>query len=215
MNPYPISVNLEGRVCLVVGGGKVAERKIKSLLAHGALVRLIAPEATETLQALGASGKIDWRREKYAAGGTSTLAGVFLVMACTDNRMVNAEVTRSALAHNLLVLCADDPNAGNFVSPAQVTRGDLVLTVSTSGGSPTLSAVLRERLETEFGPEWRELVALIGRQREAIKAITGEAERKAAVRRVLDDAEVHALLLGGKSLEAEARIQTCLFLSSE
>ena len=215
MNLYPIGVNLQGRVCLVVGGGKVAERKIKSLLTHGALVRLVSPDAADALQALAEEGRIEWRRERYAAGGTSALAGVFLVMACTDNRMVNAEVTRNAEAQSLLVLCADDPDAGNFVSPAQVTRGDLVLTVSTSGGSPTLSAVLRERLEEEFGPEWGELVALIGRRREAIKAIRDEAGRKAAVRRVLDDAEVHALLLGGKSLEAEARIQTCLFLSSE
>ena len=215
MSLYPISVDLKGRVCLVVGGGKVAERKIKSLWAHGALVRLISPDATKALQALAADGEIDWQREEYAAGGTDALDGVFLVMACTDNREVNAEVARNAQAQQLLVLCADDPDAGNFVSPAQTTRGDLVLTVSTGGNSPTLAAVLRERLETEFGPELGEMVALIGQQREAIKAIAGEAERKAAVRRALDDDKVHALLLNGQIWEAEARIRQCLFLSSE
>lgn len=212
---YPISVNLRGRVCLIVGGGKVAERKIKSLLTHGAQVRLISPEATDTLQTLAEDGRIDWRREAYTAGGTGALDDVFLTMACTDNRTVNAQVTRDAQARQRLVLCADDPDAGNFVSLAQITRGDLSVTVSTGGGSPTLAAVLRERLEAEFGPEWSELAALISRQRDQLKAIANEAERKAAVRRVLDDEEVHALLLDGRHLEAEAQIRKCLFLSSE
>jgi precorrin-2 dehydrogenase/sirohydrochlorin ferrochelatase len=215
MSLYPISVNLEGCLCLVVGGGKVAERKIKSLLKHGAAVRLVSPEATEALQTLAANGKIEWRREVYEAEGTGDLGGVFLAMACTNNHALNAEVTRHAQAQNLLVLCADDPDAGNFVSPAQITRGDLMLTVSTSGGSPTLSAVLRERLEAEFGPEWAELVELIGRQREIVKTNSDEASRKAAVRRVLGDAEVHQLLREQKFIEAEARIRECLFLSSE
>ncbi len=200
---------------MVVGGGKVAERKIKSLLAHGALVRVVSPDATDALQALAEDGRIDWRRERYPAGGTGAHGDVFLTMACTDDRAVNAAVTRDAQARQGLALCADDPDAGNFASLAQITRGDLSLTVSTGGGSPTLAAVLRERLEAEFGPEWSELTALIGRHRNTLKAIRSEAERKAAVRRVLDDPEVHALLLDGKHLEAEARIRQCLFLSSE
>jgi precorrin-2 dehydrogenase/sirohydrochlorin ferrochelatase len=210
MNLYPMGVNLKGRICLVVGGGKVAERKIKTLLRHGAVVRLVSPEATDALQALAVDGKIEWLREAYSSNGTEALDGVFLVMACTDNRAVNAEVTRNAQAQSLLVLCADDPDAGNFVSAAQITRGDLVLTVSTGGGSPTLAAVLRERLEAEFGPEWAELVKLVSRQREFVKTNLDEAERKAAVRRAIEDEEVHRLLLDGRHLEAEARIRECL-----
>ena len=215
MNLYPISVNLEGRLCLVVGGGKVAERKVTTLLTAGAAVKFVSPDATPTLQALAADGKIEWRRETYAVGGTEFWDGVFLVMACTDKKAVNAEVTRDAQERHLLVLCVDDPEAGNFASVAQITRGDLTLTVSTDGGSPTLSAVLRERLEAQFGPEWAQLVEMLGKQREFVKTNSGEAERKAAVGRVLDDAEIRRLLLGGKELEAEARIRECLYLSSE
>ena len=210
MNLYPISVNLEGRVCLVVGGGKVAERKIKSLLTHGAVVRLVSPNATPALQALAENGKIEWRRETYREGGTEFWSGVFLVMACTDSRAVNAAVTRNAQAQQSLVLCADDPDTGNFVSPAQIVRGELVMTVSTGGASPTLASVLRERLEAEFGPEWAALVELIGRQRELVKTIPTEADRKAAVRRVLDDEEVRSLLRDGNKAAAEARIRQCL-----
>ena len=210
MTLYPVSLNLENRLCLIVGGGKVAERKIKSLINAGANVRLISPEATPSLQALAADGRLDWQQEAYTPGGTGTLDGVFLVMACTDNRTVNAEVVRDASARQLLVLCADDPDAGNFRSAAQVTRGDLTLTVSTGGGSPTLAAVLRERLETEFGPEWAELVAILGRQREFVKTNPTEAARKAAIGRVLDDPEILKLLRDGKLLEAETRIRKCL-----
>ena len=210
MSLYPISVNLENRLCLVVGGGKVAERKIKALLKAGASVRLISPEATDGLKALAAEGKLDWRQETYDTGGTDSLGGVFLIMACTNNRAVNAALTRNAQAQQLLTLCADDPDAGNFVSAAQITRGDLVLTVSTGGGSPTLAAVLRERLEAEFGPEWTQLMEMISKQREFVKTNSDEAARKAAVRRVLDDAEVRRLLLAGSNLEAEALIRTCL-----
>ena len=210
MNLYPILVNLENRLCLVVGGGKVAERKITSLLKAGAAVRLISPDATDGLKAMAADGGIDWRREVYAPNGTGTLDGVFLVIACTNNRTVNAEVTRNAQAQQLLTLCADDPEAGNFQSAAQITRGELVLTVSTGGGSPTLAAVLRERLEEEFGPEWTQWVELVGKQRGVVKTNPDEAARKAAVKHVLDDAEIRELLLAGGLVEAEARIRKCL-----
>ena len=210
MSLYPVSLNLRNRLCLVVGGGKVAERKIKSLLNAGANVRLISPDATQGLQALAADGTLDWRQEAYGPGGTGTWDGVFLAMACTDNRAVNAGVVSEASARQLLILCADDPDAGNFVSAAQITRGDLVLTVSTGGGSPTLAAVLRERLETEFGPEWAGLVEMIGKVREIVKTNPTEAGRKDVMRRILNDPEVHQLLRDGKLLEAETRIRACL-----
>ena len=212
MRLYPIQLNLAGRTGVVVGGGKVAERKVGPLREAGANVRLVSPQATPALQVMGEKCEIELRSEAYRP---DYLDGAFLVMACTDNREVNAQVTADAHARGLLVLCADDPNAGSFVSPTQITRGDLTLTVSTGGNSPTLAAVLRERLEAEFGPEWGELTTLIGRMREIVKTNSDEAGRKEAVRRVLDDPGIHALLRAGSNLEAEARARECLSSSSE
>ena len=212
MDLYPIHLNLQGRRCLLVGGGSVAARKAAGLLAAGASVSVVSPEAAPALQAMADRGEIEWHREVY---GTGHLDGVFLVMACTDNRAVNAAVTHEASARNLLVLCADDPSAGSFVSPATIRRGDLLLTVSTGGAGPTLAAVLRERLEADFGPEWAEMVGIIGAMREIVKTNPGEAARKAAVRRVLDDAQIHEMLRAGQRLEAETRIRRCLSSSSE
>ena len=211
MHLYPIHLNLQNRRCLIVGGGQVAQRKAAGLQDAGALVVVAAPEATPLLQEWAAQSKIEWLQEAY---GTRHLDGVFLVIACTDSREVNDEVTREATERNLLTLCADDPEAGNFVSPSVVRRGELLLTVSTSGGSPTLAAVLRERLETEFGPEWAELTEILGAMREFVKTHSTEAGRKAAVQRALGDEEARKLLLAGKRLEAEIRIRECLSSSS-
>ena len=212
MELYPIHMNLAGRRALVVGGGAVAARKVVGLRAAGADVVLVSPDAAPTLEALAALGEVAWRRERY---GTGHLDGVFLALACTDDRAVNAQVAREASARGLPVLCADDPALGSFVSPTAVRRGDLLLTVSTGGGSPTLAAVLRERLEGEFGPEWAGLVRLLAGAREALKTIPDEAGRRAAVRRALDDAPLRALAAGGHWLEAETRLRECLSSSSE
>ncbi len=211
MRLYPIQLSLAGRTCVVVGGGSVAERKVGPLRASGAHIRLVSPEATPALQAMGKKCEIELQSVAY---GSEHLDGAFLVMACTDRREVNAQVTADAHERGLLVLCADAPDTGSFVSPTQITRGDLTLTVSTGGNSPTLASVLRERLEAEFGPEWGELTALIGRMREIVKTNPDEAGRKGAVRRVLDDHQIHALLRAGSTLEAEARARECLSSSS-
>ena len=143
------------------------------------------------------------------------LNGAFLVFAATDQPEVNAAVARDAQERRLLVCRADEPAGGNFTSPASVTRGDLVLTVSTSGNSPTLAAVLRRRLEAQFGPEWGALTALLGDLRPQVQAAGGEGARRAAVERVMDDPAVWERLRGGNLLEAEARARECLSLSSE
>lgn len=212
MTLYPIHLHLEGKVCVVIGGGNVAERKVTGLRAAAARVRLVSPTVTPALQKLAELGEAEWFEETYQAGH---LDGAFLVMACTNSREVNADVTRDAQARNLFVLCADDPDAGNFISPTVIRRGELLLTVSTGGGSPTLAAVLREQLESDFGPEWAALTALIGEMREIVKTNPDEAGRKDAIRRVIEDKTVRGLLAQGKRLEAETRIRKCLSSSLE
>lgn len=212
MKLYPVSLNVQGRICLVVGGGAVAERKAAGLLAAGASVVVVSPQATPGLQGRAEAGEIVWHAAPY---GTGDMNGVFLVVACTDNKKVNAQIVRDAWERSLLVLCADNPGAGSFVSPTVIRRGPLTLTVSTEGGSPTLSAVVREKLEDEFGPEWGPLTLLVSKMREIVKTNPTEAARKAAVRRALGDTETHRLLLEGREEEAEARIRLCLSSLSE
>ncbi len=208
---YPIHLHMRSRRCLVVGGGPVAERKAAGLGQAGGSVVVVSPQVVPMLQARAQAGEIEWLQESYEE---RHLDGVFLVFACTDNRAVNASVMRDAQARGLLTLVADDPESGDFVSPTVMRRGGLLLTASTQGNSPTLTAVIRERLEAEFGPEWAELTALIGDARGLLQSNRDDASRKAAVRRVLDDAQVHQLIQDGRQLEAGARVRECLSSSS-
>ncbi len=212
MKLYPIQVDLQDKRCVVVGAGSVAERKVRALRECGGAVRLVAPQATHALQRLAAEGLVTWVRTAYQV---AHLDGAFLVIAATDLAEVNAAVARDAQARSLLVCRADDPAGGNFVSAASVTRGDLTLTVSTGGRSPTLAAVVRERLEQDYGPEWDGLTALLGVLRPQVQTVGDEAARRAAVRRVIDDSAVRDALRVGHPVEAEAQARKCLSSSSE
>ncbi|MEO7715787.1 MAG: bifunctional precorrin-2 dehydrogenase/sirohydrochlorin ferrochelatase [Capsulimonas sp.] len=213
MKFYPIQVDLSGKRCVVVGGGAVAERKVAALREYGVMVCVVAPEVTEELRALAETSSVTWMESVYQP---EHLDGAFLVIAATDNREVNAAVVRDAQERNTLVCAADRFADGNFVSPSTVVRGDLMLTVSTSGQSPTLAAVLRERLMDEFGEEWAGYAQLFGALRQDLKAHGAtEPMRKSMTRRVLDDPEIRALVCDGKLLEAEAQARQCLSSWSE
>ena len=174
---YPVSLNITGRLCVVVGGGKVAERKVSGLLAACGRVRVISPVLTGSLRALADRGSVAWREKPYGAGD---LDDAFLVFAATDQPAVQTAVQRDARAAGLLANIADAPEACDFQIPAAVRRGDLLLTVSTSGRSPAVSAMIRRQLECEFGEEYGLLTDLLGEARDRILAgPASPAERKA------------------------------------
>ena len=160
---YPMNVDLAGRLVIIIGGGVVAERKVRGILALDAevAVRVIAPAMTDVLGELADSGQIEWREERYAGG---MLEGAFLVYAATDSLSVNAEIAAEAKRLGLLVNVIDDPNASSFQLPATLRRGDFLLTVSTGGGSPALSRAIRMEMEQLYPPAfglWLERVALL------------------------------------------------------
>ncbi|HEX5324281.1 MAG TPA: bifunctional precorrin-2 dehydrogenase/sirohydrochlorin ferrochelatase [Capsulimonadaceae bacterium] len=192
--PYPIVLDLQGKRCVVVGAGRVAERRVLGLLAEGAEVRVIAPQATETISRLAEEGKIEWERGHYSA---PVLEGVVLAFAATDHAEVNAAVASDGAAKNVLVCRADDPASGAFITPAAIRQGEFLLAVSTGGNSPTLAAVLKERLQAEFGPEWSTLTRLFGALRHEIQAITAEADRRKAVLGILAAKDVRAAIAAG------------------
>jgi precorrin-2 dehydrogenase/sirohydrochlorin ferrochelatase len=200
-------VNLEGKPCVVVGGGRVAERRVEALLRQDAGVRLVAPEATELLVKLSDLGRLTWIRVSYSP---LHLDGAFLVVAATDNREVNRTVARDAQARNLLVTCADEPADGNYITPSVIKRGEFVIAVSTGGASPTLAALIRERLEAEYGPEWAGWTTLFKRLRSQIQKIPLEAERKATVSAILRDDMIRRHLSNDHLNEAEAAASQCI-----
>lgn len=159
MKYYPICLRIEGRRCLVVGGGKVAERKARGLIDSGAMVVVISPELTPGLEGLRAEGAISWEPRGYRA---EDAAGFFLVMAATDDPVVQDQIQADASRLNVLLNVADVPEKCNFILPALVKRGALMVAISTSGKSPALAKRLRRELEERLGPEYELVTEALG-----------------------------------------------------
>ena len=160
---YPLNVDLSGRSLILVGGGRVAERKVRGILSAGTATSIcvIAPKITTVLQEHAAAGRLCWKQACYADG---MLEGAFLVYAATDQREVNAAVAAEAKRRGIPVNVIDDPAASTFQVPASIRRGELILSVSTAGGSPALSRAIRMELEEMYPPAfgmWLERVSCL------------------------------------------------------
>lgn len=141
---YPIYLNhIEGLPVLVVGGGRVGERKVAGLLAAGAAIRVVSPSTTPTLTALATAGKISWTARVYQR---ADLQNVELVFAATNVRAVNAQVAREARQARILCNVADAPAEGDFHVPAVHRQADLIVAVGTGGRSPSQARNWRDRI---------------------------------------------------------------------
>lgn len=165
---YPILVDLKGRRVLVVGGGKVAYRKIATLLDHGASVEVIARDLDRPLAELVEKGLIRNGGQEFCV---DRLNGVFLVIAATSDAELNRRVSEKAQEKGLLVNAVDQPADCNFIVPSILRRGDLVVSVSTSGKSPAFARKIREDLESQFGDEFESFLDLMGRLRERVLSL--------------------------------------------
>jgi precorrin-2 dehydrogenase / sirohydrochlorin ferrochelatase len=148
---YPIFMDLSRRRCVVVGGGKVANRKARKLLQARAEVVVISPEVRPELESVA----VEVHRRPYERGD---LEGACLAFAATDAREVNAAVAQEAKERGVPVNVADRPSEGDFALPSTLRRGRLQVAVSTGGASPALAREIKDELETIFGPEWAGVV---------------------------------------------------------
>jgi uroporphyrin-III C-methyltransferase/precorrin-2 dehydrogenase/sirohydrochlorin ferrochelatase len=175
MELFPLFLKLEGRACLVVGAGRVAESKIESLVRSGARVRVVAPSATEAVREADRSGSIVWEQRSYRP---SDLAGAFLVVAATSSPELHAEIFQQARGAGVLCNAVDEPDRCDFYYPAVVRRGPLQIAISTGGLFPALAQRLRQNLELQFGPEYGAWVEEIARTRKELLASTLSAEER-------------------------------------
>ncbi|MDQ4096897.1 MAG: bifunctional precorrin-2 dehydrogenase/sirohydrochlorin ferrochelatase [Actinomycetota bacterium] len=199
---YPVNLIVEGRRCLVVGGGDVAARKVAGLRACGAQVKVVAPAVNEEIRR---TPGVAWEERAYRRGDVE---GHRLVIAATDDTAVNAAVYRDAEAAGVWVNGADDPAHCSFTLPSVVRRGSLQVTVSTGGRSPALARWLRERLESEIGPEYEVLLDLLADERQSIRA-TGRSTEELDWQSALDS-DMLALIRSGDVTSARERLHACL-----
>ncbi len=159
MDYFPVNLDITSRHCVVIGGGQVAARKVLGLLEYGADVTVISPELTEPLDKLRQQERVVWIARNYETGD---LADAFLVIAATDDEKAQEQIHAEAAEHNILLNVADVPKWCNFILPATVRRGELTISISTSGNSPALARRLRQNMEIQFGPEYESLLKLLG-----------------------------------------------------
>jgi precorrin-2 dehydrogenase/sirohydrochlorin ferrochelatase len=185
---YPAFLNLQGKKVVVVGGGKVAERKILALLNAGTDITVISPEITERIKKEKLKGKIKHISRQYRRGDSKE---AFLVIAATDSEVINKDVSEGAFC---LLNVVDTPHLCNFIVPSVVRRGPLTIAISTSGISPALSKSIRKELEKCYGEEFTKYLRLLEKIREKAMAEIRDKKKRTGFLKSLASEEVIKIL---------------------
>lgn len=199
---YPIFLNLKHKLCVVVGGGGVAERKVKSLLACSAKVLVVSPDLDQELQELHQKGLIQYRQGSFSS---EDFLGAFLVIGATDSRQTNSEITKQARKQGILVNIVDSPDECDFIVPATVERGELVISISTGGKSPALARKIRQELEEKYGEEYAEFLDIMGELREVIKKKIPDQPQRERVFQSLIESDIIQLIKMGQKEQGRKR----------
>ncbi len=207
MRYYPVNLDVRGRRCLVVGGGRVGARKVDTLIQCGAVVTVVSPEVSPALAKLAAEKSIRLQLRPYQS---SDAEGMFLVIGATDDETLNRQVSADAERRNLLCNIADRPEICNFILPAIVRRGDFVLAISTAGKSPAYAKHIRRQLETQFGPEYGILLDLMGAIRAKLLADDHEPEAHKPLFERLIAGDLLALVKDQKIAQIDHLIESVL-----
>ena len=203
---YPMFMDLAGKPCLVVGAGAVAARKARTLLACGARVTVVGERPAAGFRALERRGVV-LRGRRFRAGD---VRGKRLVVAATDDPAVNAAVAAACRRHGVPVNAVDDPPNCDFIVPAVIERGDLVVAVSTGGKSPAAARLVKERVGALLGKEYAALVRLLGAARGRMKtAVPTQRARAAAWKRAARSGALEALARGS-TVEAGRLVRRCV-----
>ncbi len=201
MGYFPIFLDLTNRPCVVVGGGPVAARKVEGLLEAGASVTVVSPSLSAPLEALAKEGRIRHVGREYGPGD---LIGCQLAFVATDDGEVNAAVGREGRERAVWVNAADDPARCDFILPAILRRGELVVAVATGGANPALSRAIREELEAYFTEDYAVLAQIMAEVRRELKE-RGRVPGWEAWRQALDG-DFRRLIAEGRREEAKARL---------
>jgi precorrin-2 dehydrogenase/sirohydrochlorin ferrochelatase len=201
MRYYPINLDIQNRNCLVVGGGGVGTRKVRTLLKCGARVTVVSPEISEELQAIEETARLTLRFRQYR---TEDLEEMFLVIGATDDESLNRQISSDAEQRNTLCNIADRPEVCNFILPSIVQRDDLIITISTSGRSPAFAKKLRKTLESQYGEEYGDFLKLMGAVRKKLLSQAHEPEVHKPLFEQLINSDLVEMIRDGETNEINA-----------
>jgi precorrin-2 dehydrogenase / sirohydrochlorin ferrochelatase len=206
---YPVLLELAGRRAVVIGEFAVEAGKVEGLLAAGAEVTVVAKGPEAALDRLEGDPRVVVRRRGY--GGPDDLAGAVVCVASAAEPAVRDAIAADARAAGVLVNVMDDVPNCDFAAPAIIRRGDLVIAIGTGGRAPALASRLRAELADRFGPEWTELLDVVGRVRaETLPHLPDFEDRSHRWKAALDLDELEHLVQEGRGEEAATRLRTRL-----
>jgi len=206
---YPVFLELGGRRCLVVGGGEVAAGKVRGLLEAGAQVTVVAPRLAESLRGLLEAGKLRHTPREYRE---ADLEGHELCFVATDDGLVNGRVAADCRRRGIWVNAADDPANCDFILPAVVRRGEVVVAASTGGASPALARRLREELTAFLDEDYAPLADLLRDARSEVRSRGLKVDPETWQRAI--DARLRALVAQRRLGEARAYLLEGLGVSA-
>ncbi len=208
MSSYPITLDLRGRLAVVLGAGRPAPEKVEGLLAAGARVRLIAPEPCERLLHLAGIGAIQLRARVYQPGD---LSDAWLAIAIPEELGPELPaIAREAESRRVFLNVIDRPPLCSFAAPAIARRGDLTVAISTAGRAPALAARIRDRIARRLGPELERFLEIAARARAPLAAQRPDFIERRERWYALVDSDALRLLRSGRELEAHRRFEEIL-----
>jgi precorrin-2 dehydrogenase/sirohydrochlorin ferrochelatase len=197
MKFYPVFMRVAGRPCLVVGGGDVAARKVDDLLRADAVVTVVSPVVVSAIAAHARCARLRHHARCYRA---TDLTGAFLVYAATGDEALHNQIAAEARAAGVLLNVVDRPHLCDFITPAIMERGDLIIATSTSGASPALARRIRMRLERLFGPEYAVALRVLGALRARLtRDAVAPAERTRILHSIVDSPLIDHLRSGERA----------------
>jgi precorrin-2 dehydrogenase/sirohydrochlorin ferrochelatase len=191
---YPAFLDITDKRCLVVGSGKVAERKVAMLLQFNAHVIVVGPVMTKALLKLGEEGKIAYFQRRYTA---KDLDNTGLVFACTDDNAINNKIKKEAARKNIPVNVADSPDLCDFIVPSIIRKGGLTIAISTSGELPLLSKKLRQKIEEVVTDDYLEYLHIIGEFRRHLLKTVKEARKRGAIMKNIEKMDIQEVIAAG------------------
>lgn len=209
----PIMLDLQGRKCILVGGGLVAERKVAALQPAEAEIQVISPKLTPKLHRAWQQGQISWNARCYKQGD---LQGAFMVFAVTDQLSVNDQVAAEAHKLGIMVNHAGEGARGSFITPSSFRRGELIVAVSTSGAAPEAAKRISAEIEEQFGDEYEEYIRFLSWARLVIKRrVIDVAQRKRLFQKLATIDVLKGIRTGDFSLSSEEELLSWINVQQE
>jgi len=207
MDFLPIFMNVRSQPCLVVGAGEVASRKIQMLLNAEASVEIVAPEVCAAIEVLVSAGKISWTKRNFKE---SDIQHKRLIIAATNRKEVNQQVSKLANENNIPVNVVDAPDLCSFIVPSFIDRSPVMVAVSSGGSSPVLARLLRARLETMIPATYGRLAQLIEGFRSSVKAKFSSTLERRRFWEIILQGPVTELVFAGQEKQAKAYLEKAI-----